>query len=128
MSLQSAMHFVINASQDGVLLGKLREVTGISGDFIPGQISEEQFSAATGFATQAGYDFTPSEIKSTFERLMTPQDTSDQELDEAELDLVAGGFASNLSAEKAKVAKPGPISTPPGGPTPIPYPNVDKIG
>ncbi|MBN9392664.1 MAG: hypothetical protein J0I20_31835 [Chloroflexi bacterium] len=120
MSLQSAMHFVVNASQDKALLGKLREVTGISGDFIPGQISDTQFSAATTFATQSGYDFTPAEIKSTFERLMTPQDSGEQELAESELDLVAGGFASNVAGQKAKAKSPGPIANP----IPLPYPNV----
>jgi hypothetical protein len=119
MSLQSAMHFVVNASQDEALLGKLREVTGISGDFIPGQISDTQFSAATTFATQSGYDFTPAEIKSTFERLMTPQDSGEQELAESELDLVAGGFASNVSGQKARAKSPGSIVNP----IAIPYPN-----
>lgn len=119
MSLQSAMQFLLNASQDSALLGQVRQVSGVSGDFIPGQISDAQYSAVSSFATQSGYDFTPAEIKSTFERLMAPQESGEEELAEAELDLVAGGFASNVSAQKAKVTK----TLSPGGPIPMPYPN-----
>ena len=125
MSLQSAMLFIVNASQDGTLLGRVREITGISGDFVPGQISEAQFSKAAAYATQAGYDFTPDELKITLERLLSQQESGEQELAESELDLVAGGFATNLSAEKQKSKTPSPVSktATPLGPVPIPYPN-----
>lgn len=100
MSSQSALQFVAKAAQDETLLGKIRAATGITGDFAPGQITDDQYSVAAKLAHHEGFEATPDEIKNSLEKLMGQQELSEQELADAELDLVAGGFATNKAGMK----------------------------
>ena len=73
MSNHYALQFLGKTIQDKTLLDKVQQVTGISGDFILSQISDEQYSAVSRLGKQEGYDFSGFEIKSVFENLIDQQ-------------------------------------------------------
>lgn len=100
MSNQSALKFLAKTTTDQNFLNNIHQITGISGDFASAPISDDQYKAVSQWAIKDGFDFTPIELKNTFENIIQ-QKISEQELADAELDLVAGGF----NVQKAGGAK-----------------------
>ena len=85
------------------------------------QGQEDTAAAAVEFAAALGYDFTRDEFEAALgERY------ADRELTDEQLEMVAGGLFSAVTLSGGLcIAFPDVCKTPsPGGPVPVPYPNI----
>lgn len=95
MSIQAVNQFLTKVSYDKKLQTEFIQAMGINNDC----------AAGVKLAAQYGYQFTPQELATQIEKVVTG--TLLEELSEEQLDAVAGGYSSKLQSFDLEWLTPG---------------------